>query len=114
MTANPSTPARCLSRSNNLRIETELPPSRNHSLPLAPELGTSRPSWSDLTGKDPAADEMEPPLPMPAESHAREASPVESHSRPVDDPLRVYLQQMGPLPLLSRNEEIEICRRIEV
>src|ERR1043166_4438643 len=30
-----------------------------------------------------------------------------------DDPLRVYLQQMGPLPLLSRSEEIEICRRIE-
>jgi len=30
-----------------------------------------------------------------------------------DDPLRVYLQQMGPLPLLSRAEEIEICQRIE-
>jgi len=30
-----------------------------------------------------------------------------------EDPLRVYLQQMGPLPLLTRSEEIEICRRIE-
>jgi len=41
------------------------------------------------------------------------ASPEGFRRAITDDPLRVYLQQMGPLPLLSRAEEIEICRRIE-
>ena len=37
-------------------------------------------------------------------------------SRPdiLDDPVRLYLQQMGQTPLLSREEEVEISKRIEV
>ncbi|HXP60305.1 MAG TPA: RNA polymerase sigma factor RpoD [Dongiaceae bacterium] len=31
----------------------------------------------------------------------------------LDDPVRVYLKQMGRVPLLTREQEIEICRRIE-
>ncbi len=31
----------------------------------------------------------------------------------LDDPVRVYLRQMGAVPLLSREQEIEICKRIE-
>ena len=30
-----------------------------------------------------------------------------------DDPIRMYLHQMGQVSLLSREEEVEICRRIE-
>ncbi len=30
-----------------------------------------------------------------------------------DDPIRMYLHQMGQVPLLSQTEEIEICKRIE-
>ena len=31
----------------------------------------------------------------------------------LDDPVRVYLRQMGRVPLLTRDEEVEICRCIE-
>jgi RNA polymerase primary sigma factor len=31
----------------------------------------------------------------------------------LDDPVRMYLKQMGQVPLLSRDEEIELSRRIE-
>ena len=30
-----------------------------------------------------------------------------------DDPIRMYLHQMGQVPLLSRDQEIDICMRIE-
>ena len=30
-----------------------------------------------------------------------------------DDPIRMYLHQMGQVPLLSRDEEVRICRQIE-
>ena len=31
----------------------------------------------------------------------------------LDDPVRMYLRQMGKVPLLSREQEVEICKRIE-
>ena len=31
----------------------------------------------------------------------------------MDDPIRMYLHQMGQTPLLTRNQEVEICKRIE-
>src|SRR3954468_9671665 len=49
----------------------------------------------------------------PETNRALEVSPTISRAGSSEDPLRVYLQQMGPLPLLSRAEEIDICRRIE-
>ncbi len=38
----------------------------------------------------------------------------ESDGRRIDDPVRMYLTQMGSIPLLSRNEEIELAKKIEV
>ena len=31
----------------------------------------------------------------------------------IDDPIRMYLHQMGQVPLLTREQEVEICMRIE-
>jgi RNA polymerase primary sigma factor len=31
----------------------------------------------------------------------------------LDDPVRMYLKQMGRVPLLTRDQEVEICKRIE-
>jgi RNA polymerase primary sigma factor len=31
----------------------------------------------------------------------------------LDDPVRMYLKQMGQAPLLTREQEVEICKRIE-
>ena len=32
----------------------------------------------------------------------------------IDDPVRMYLSQMGEIPLLTRDQEIELARRIEI
>ncbi len=39
------------------------------------------------------------------------AEPVESHG--VEDPVRIYLSQMGEIPLLTRTQEIELAKKIE-
>ena len=31
----------------------------------------------------------------------------------LDDPVRMYMKQMGKVPLLTRDQEVEICKRIE-
>src|SRR6202007_2535705 len=38
----------------------------------------------------------------------------EDDGRRIDDPVRMYLTQMGEIPLLSRNEEISLAKKIEV
>src|SRR5919206_4630413 len=35
-------------------------------------------------------------------------------SRRIDDPVRMYLTQMGEIPLLKREEEIALAKKIEV
>ena len=37
-----------------------------------------------------------------------------SESRRIDDPIRMYLTQMGEIPLLTRDEEIALARKIEL
>src|SRR5207249_8896746 len=38
----------------------------------------------------------------------------EEDSRRIDDPVRMYLTQMGEIPLLKREEEIALAKKIEV
>src|SRR6266478_1612254 len=38
----------------------------------------------------------------------------EGDGKRIDDPVRMYLTQMGSIPLLSRKEEIELAKKIEV
>src|SRR5437867_1903532 len=38
----------------------------------------------------------------------------EGDSRRIDDPVRMYLTQMGEIPLLKREEEISLAKKIEV
>ncbi|MCZ6816493.1 MAG: RNA polymerase sigma factor RpoD [Planctomycetota bacterium] len=43
-----------------------------------------------------------------------EEFPVESPSRRIDDPVRMYLTQMGEIPLLTRAREIALAKKIEL
>jgi len=45
----------------------------------------------------------------PEEPEAEEDRSFDS----LDDPVRMYMNQMGKVPLLSREQEIEVCKRIE-
>src|SRR5260370_33994943 len=38
----------------------------------------------------------------------------EEESRRIDDPVRMYLTQMGEIPLLKRDQEIALAKKIEV
>ena len=38
----------------------------------------------------------------------------EDVSRRIDDPIRMYLTQMGQIPLLTRNSEVALARKIEI
>ena len=49
--------------------------------------------------------------------HVKPADPEESEEEDrhdsMDDPVRTYLRQMGAVPLLTREQEVEICKRTE-
>src|SRR5262249_31260136 len=52
-------------------------------------------------------------------SEAERAKPAEQEEEEdhrlevLDDPVRMYMNQMGKVPLLTREQEVEICKRIE-
>ena len=45
---------------------------------------------------------------------AKKEAAGEETSKRIDDPVRMYLTQMGEIPLLSRYEEIALAKKIEV
>ncbi len=66
----------------------------------APISATDGPSGEDLRGT-----EVETDLPGPT---------LEKLTRAGDDPIRMYLSQMAVIPLLSRDEEVALAKRIEI
>jgi RNA polymerase primary sigma factor len=52
----------------------------------------------------------------PPEDEEAELTPedLDEISRRIDDPVRMYLTQMGEIPLLTRDQEINLAKRIEI
>ena len=47
------------------------------------------------------------------EQAAQEEADEDARLEILDDPVRMYMNQMGKVPLLTREQEVEICKRIE-
>jgi RNA polymerase primary sigma factor len=64
----------------------------------------------------PAADEPDEAMLKAAEEEIEKLEEVEVEvgSKRIDDPVRMYLTQMGEIPLLTRDEEIRLAKKIEL
>lgn len=51
---------------------------------------------------------------QPKNSQAADEPQPEFNVKPGDDPIRMYLSQMAEIPLLSREEEISLAKKIEI
>ena len=49
---------------------------------------------------------------QPDQAHQEEAD-EDARLEILDDPVRMYMNQMGKVPLLTREQEVEICKKIE-
>lgn len=57
--------------------------------------------------------EVEKPAELPKEDILSEQLKIEERFLPLDDPVKMYLKQMGSISLLSRDNEIELAKKIE-
>lgn len=57
--------------------------------------------------------EIKKPTPLVKESILVEQPTLEERFLPLDDPVKMYLKQMGSISLLSRENEIELAKKIE-
>jgi RNA polymerase primary sigma factor len=107
--------------------------SRKHAshrpTPAAPHTRRGRPTNGkpnvpEFLFEDEPAGEVEPPAELPEaelEIEADELDPLEHEQEPeatgaddrIEDPVRIYLMQMGEIPLLTRDEEIAAATQIE-
>ena len=66
-------------------------------------------------GLDIVQDDYVPPVMTPAEAKKLKPKIKEDiRDRKVDDPIRMYLSQMGEIPLLTRHQEISLAKQIEI
>jgi RNA polymerase primary sigma factor len=73
--------------------------------PLAPE---AKPKVVDEEGNE-VEQEDDEEIDMNLEAELAEAS-----TKRIDDPVRMYLTQMGEIPLLTREQEISLAKKIEI
>jgi RNA polymerase primary sigma factor len=58
--------------------------------------------------------DLTPEVEIAEPTEAELAAPVVDITEKIDDPVRMYLTQMGEIPLLTREEEISLARKIEL
>ncbi len=71
---------------------------------------------SRLLASGDSDDEPEELVDEPADDDDGELTPedLDEISRRIDDPVRMYLTQMGEIPLLTREQEINLAKKIEI
>ncbi|MBM4060617.1 MAG: RNA polymerase sigma factor RpoD [Planctomycetes bacterium] len=78
--------------------------------------GKKAPGRKDEEGGEEGGDEAElsPELDIAEPTEAELSAPIVDITEKIDDPVRMYLTQMGEIPLLTREEEISLARKIEL
>jgi RNA polymerase primary sigma factor len=91
-------------------------PDKLDSLLMAlDELGVELIDESDVAQREPFAEETEAPEePVAGKPVAEEVVEDLEVVHRIDDPVRMYLTQMGEIPLLTRDQEISLARKIEM
>ncbi|HUB24103.1 MAG TPA: RNA polymerase sigma factor RpoD [Tepidisphaeraceae bacterium] len=81
--------------------------------PIAPPSTTAAPAAAPAAEAEPAemeeSDEDDEETDLSLEAELAEAS-----TKRIDDPVRMYLTQMGEIPLLTREQEIALAKKIEI
>jgi RNA polymerase primary sigma factor len=84
------------------------------SIELVEEIGTDDTDFGEEAGTTEGEEGAAPGTSrFDATPDAPENDEVELGEK-IDDPVRMYLSQMGEIPLLTREQEIELARRIEI
>ena len=83
----------------------------DETLIMLDELGIDLIEESEIEARDAAAAEDDDEA---SKDDAKSKVVAAGASEKIDDPIRMYLTQMGVIPLLSRDEEIALAKKIEV
>jgi RNA polymerase primary sigma factor len=95
--------------------EEAVSPDRLDSLLMAlDELGIELLDESEAAQREPFTEAEEAPDQPEAKTATEELAEELEASRRIDDPVRMYLTQMGEIPLLTRDQEIALARKIEM
>ncbi len=83
---------------------------------LGIELVNEEEAEARLVATGESDDEPEDALDEPDDDDEGELTPedLDEISRRIDDPVRMYLTQMGEIPLLTRDQEIGLAKKIEI
>ncbi|HEY3246174.1 MAG TPA: RNA polymerase sigma factor RpoD [Phycisphaerae bacterium] len=95
------------------KLELILMRLEEHGIEMIDEIEATRIEASQVSGKSVRAaltQALEQAKNLPKEEELVD----EPSSRRIDDPVRMYLTQMGEIPLLTRPEEIRLAKKIEL
>ena len=83
-------------------------------LMMLDELGIVLMDESEAAAKEGGFADDSEAEPIKSTAKSRRSDELAMESRRIDDPVRMYLTQMGEIPLLTRKEEISLAKKIEM